>query len=635
MATLELAITTQNESIDKVIASLNKLSAAISRVKAPINDATKAVTKHTSAFKKLDSSVKRIAFYRTIRFAMKQVAQAFIQGVKNVALYSQALNNLDSTHANATMSAFATNLLYIKNSIGAAVMPLLQALVPLANAVADAFANAANAVNQFFHALKGEVGFTKAKKYAVDFADGLGAASGKAKELKKQLFGFDELNVFTEPSSGGSGGGSAMDYSRMFEEAEVTDFFKEIRDLAMSAEWEKLGGTIADKVNEIVAKVDEVKIGTKLGQKVQAFVGTAFGYTKGIDAKKIGEKLSGVINNFVKQIKWEEVGGTIAAGFTNALDFFAGLIEKADTKDWAEAIGSTVTGILDHFQEWIDNVKWEEVGATFFQKVYDFVTGINFTEIAQKFFTALGTFLLGAFKTLEGFLSSVFDKWDEYCGVEADDTGIETAGKWLLGIWNGLVGIATWVYDNVVTPFFNALRGKLGIDKENGEMETMGEDAIGDFLHGLTLKWEDVAKWVKEKVQWFKDQFNGLKDWWSNKNGTFTWTPSMDIKGSVIKGKAFAEGGQPQAGSIFLAGENGSELLTQIGGHSTVTTQDQFTEGMSNIMDNTNTVILQAAQALISAIQNKDMTAVVSIGDRQIVSAYDRGKRLAGASLVE
>lgn len=634
MATLDLAITVQNDSLTKAISTINALSDAISRMKAPITNATKAVQHHTSAFKKLDSAIKRIAFYRMIRFGMKQVMQSFIQGVKHVALYSQALNNLDSTRANATMSEFATNLLYIKNSLGAAVMPLLQALVPVGIAIANAFAAAANAVNQFFHALKGEAVFTKAKKYAVDFADGLGAASGKAKELKKQVFGFDELNIFNSPSAGGGGGGSGMDYSKMFEESEVSDMFQQIRELAESAEWEQIGTLIADKLNTAIEKFDAAKFGSRIGNGLQAAIGTAFGFLTRLDFKQAGAKLAETINNIVNKVKWDEVGGLLARGLTGVIDFAAGYIANFDTAEWASDIGKTVTGMIDHFRDWIGNVDWVKVGQTFFQKVYDFVTGINYTEIAQKFFTMLGEFIYGAFETLQGFLGKVFEKWNAYCGVEAGDTGVDTAGKWLLGIWNGLVGIATWVYNNVVTPFFNALRGGLGLDKEGGGMESAGKDAIKDFLDGLTLSWADVKKWVLDKVQWFKNQFKGMKDWLANKNGQVTWTPSMDSNSyRPSNAKEYAEGGQPQTGSLFWAGEAGAELIGQVGGKTTVTTHDQFSAGMSEIMDNTNTVIMQAAQGIVQAVLSKDMTVINNISDRAIVNAYDRGKRLGGTGL--
>ena len=169
-----------------------------------LKDSMKACTNeakhHASAFEKVASAVKRIAFYRMIRSAIKAVTQAMKEGINNLYNYSAALNSLDAARAKNTMDEFATTALYVKNSIGAALMPILQSLLPVVNAIADAFIWAANAVNQLFHALKGEATFTRAKRYAVEYEGALQGAGRAAKELKKQVFGFDELNIFSAPS---------------------------------------------------------------------------------------------------------------------------------------------------------------------------------------------------------------------------------------------------------------------------------------------------------------------------------------------------------------------------------------------------------------------------------------------------
>ena len=225
------AIEKVSEALEKGAVSSAKMNNALKKAGQNTNlkktyvdlkDVGDASQKTTGKLSMLIASLKRVAFYRAIRTALKEVAQAFQEGTNNLYYYSQALNNLDSARASGTMNEFATTALYVKNSIGAAVMPILQSLVPIVNAIADAFVWATNAVNQFFHALKGESVFTKAKRYAVEYGEALGGAAGSAKELKKQIFGFDELNIFNAPSGGGGGGAAPeLDYSKMFDEAAI------------------------------------------------------------------------------------------------------------------------------------------------------------------------------------------------------------------------------------------------------------------------------------------------------------------------------------------------------------------------------------------------------------------------------
>lgn len=183
----------------------------------------KAVDGVKSAWNGLFGSIGRIAFYRAIRALIKMVTQAAKEGVENISQYSKAVGDLGSygSNANAAMSEFATLGLYVKNSVGAALIPVLHALVPAAQSVANAFVAATNAIARFLSVIGGKATFTKAKMYAVDYADSLKkGAGGAAKAVKEFETGIDELNVLSDKAgSGGGGGADAMDFSQMFEEA--------------------------------------------------------------------------------------------------------------------------------------------------------------------------------------------------------------------------------------------------------------------------------------------------------------------------------------------------------------------------------------------------------------------------------
>lgn len=625
-------ITKDNEKLVKSFRKVQEASKGthkgLSTLKSVLKSCTGEIKHHTNAFTKLGDAIKRIAFYRAIRTAIKAVTQAMKEGVTNLYYYSAALNSLDAARAKTTMDAFATSALYVKNSLGAALMPILQTLVPMVNAVADAFATAANAVNQFFHALKGEGTFTRAKKYATEFGDALGGAAGKAKELKKQVFGFDELNIFNEPSSGGGGGASGLDYSQMFEEAPVAEW---ISKLAESAQWERLGGIFAEKLNTVVKNFDAAKFGSNLGKRLQSGIGTAFGFLERFNFKQVGSKVATALNNAIYEIKWEEVGHIFATKFTAALDFLIGFVSEWDTAALAGALGSFLLGVLNHFTEWINSVNWASFGATFFTKVYDFVTGIDYGGIARAFFELLGYALGAAWEFAKGAISALFQKVKDYFAEKAKECGGSTFLGLLKGIAEKVVGIFGWIIDNVWTPFWSGMLQAFGIEGGlSSKMSEIGKAVVDGFFSGLTTAWTTVSSWIKRVTDGVKNTFSsiieGVKNFKPNANG-----------GSIywgIQGGYFAEGGTPQTGSLFWAGEAGPELVGQVGGKTTVTNQEQFTAGMEDIMDNTNSIIMQAANALIQAIQSKPVPSI-RIGDRDIVSMYDRGKTLAGGALVE
>lgn len=193
-----------------------------------LGNATATATKKTHHFL---ASIIRIAKYRMLRTTLKELTQAFREGIGNLYQYSAAMNSTDSAMNKNTMDSYASSLLYLKNSAGAAAAPLLQMLLPVVQQLVDWFVAGANAVNQFISALQGKSTFTRAVYTMTEFGDQTARAGAAAKELKKTVLGFDELNLLqVDNPSGGGGGASTPDYSKMFEEAEISDTWKKIGD---------------------------------------------------------------------------------------------------------------------------------------------------------------------------------------------------------------------------------------------------------------------------------------------------------------------------------------------------------------------------------------------------------------------
>ena len=220
-------------AIERAIAAIRELShqsvsmgkVKVSVVASDIRDVGKAsnhLPKATSRLSDFGSSLMRIAKYRFLRTIIKSITQGFSEGTQHLYAYSEALNSADAAANKSTMDQYASSLLYLKNAAGAAAGPLLQSLLPVVQQLVDWFVAGANAINQFISALQGKSTFTKAVYTMTEFGDETKKATGAAKELKKTVMGFDELNLL-QVDNGRGGGSSAEtpDYSKMFEEAEI------------------------------------------------------------------------------------------------------------------------------------------------------------------------------------------------------------------------------------------------------------------------------------------------------------------------------------------------------------------------------------------------------------------------------
>lgn len=164
----------------------------------------------------------RVATMRLFRYIIRQITTAFRDGLEHVREYSKAINGLYARD----MAELDNKLLKVTNSLGAALAPAIQALLPTIHQLANYLIDAANAFNQFMALLNGHSSWTRAiDVVAEDFENTEKSANGAAKAAKNLLASWDELNII-QSKAAGSGGGSgkkdAYDYTKMFEE--VYDF---------------------------------------------------------------------------------------------------------------------------------------------------------------------------------------------------------------------------------------------------------------------------------------------------------------------------------------------------------------------------------------------------------------------------
>ena len=137
-----------------------------------------------------------------------------------------------------------TDMQYIRFAIASTLQPVIEFLIKLVYkllSLINAIAQALFHVNIFANA--GVDKFNKTE-------DALGGASKNAKELKKQLAGFDEMNVLQDQSSSGGGGGGiggqmpSLDLSN-----EIPDISEMITKL--SEKWTNLGNEMNKSLHEM------------------------------------------------------------------------------------------------------------------------------------------------------------------------------------------------------------------------------------------------------------------------------------------------------------------------------------------------------------------------------------------------
>lgn len=196
-------------------------------------DAGDKAKKGASGIKVFWESLKRIAFYRFVRSIIREITDAFKTGITNLYQWSSAVNG---TFAKS-MDRIATSTLYLKNSLGAMLAPLINTLAPVIEWIIDRIVDVINWINKLFAALSGSQTYTVAKKVATTWGDAGKTAAGSAKkaadDIKRTILGFDEINKLSKENTGSYGGGSGSassgpNYTDMFEERRLDGWMSKL-----------------------------------------------------------------------------------------------------------------------------------------------------------------------------------------------------------------------------------------------------------------------------------------------------------------------------------------------------------------------------------------------------------------------
>lgn len=209
-----------------------------------------------------------------------------------------------------------------------------------------------------------------------DVGTGLGGASKKAKEFKKQLMGFDEINNITPPTQsgggGGAGGGGALDIGKQLENllqpwdtqmGSIRDKAKEYAENIMNAlgftkqlngEWDWNFQNMSPMVKAIGGALAAIKLApliSKLPVATSLITGFKVALTKlGIWASSAG---AATVATTI---------GAIGLAITDLVIIIKGVVDSWDA--WSNIWSKPINNPFDVFKNFDDSVWvfWENVG---------------------------------------------------------------------------------------------------------------------------------------------------------------------------------------------------------------------------------------------------------------------------------
>lgn len=421
--------------------TIKKASESMSKLKSGVENATSGFSKGFMTILKYGLGIRSLyVLFRRLRTA---ITDSFTQLQNSGAFYETTKSNIDS---------LKNSLLTLKYQFGAAFEPIFNYIAPALQTLINYLITAMNVLSAFFAKLTGNSTYSKVKSVTAAAAKNTGTAADNAKELNKQLQGFDELNNLTSNSgSSGSGGSGSGSESAIYETAQVADTLNgvgeklgKIWDVFKSA-WDEKGEAVITSATTLLKTMKNLAV--KIADTFYTVFTEGYGYKW---LTSVLDVVISILNNI----------NTIATAFSNAWDS-KGYDMVKSIFEMLTSINQTIATVTDSWSK-----AWNNHGTEIFENILQTITNINNTikNISDNFRTAweeagvgdsICDGILTIVEDISGFIediTSATEEWsaslDFYPLLESVDTTIQSIRKFMKQIED----IASSLYKNYILP---------------------------------------------------------------------------------------------------------------------------------------------------------------------------------------
>lgn len=498
------------------------------------------------------------------RMVLAKIMQGIIKSVKD------GFNNLSqySSQTNSDLSALKSGLTQLKNSFATAFAPILTAVTPILTKFIGYISSALTYVGKFIAALTGAKTFTKASAVQEDYAASLNSTSEAAKDAKKQLAGFDEINMLNDNTSSSDSGSGSASPSEMFEEvpieSSITNFTDSLKEAFENGDYAGIGEILGNGINSIFQKANKLISWDNVGNKIISVItGIAQGFNSLVDTidwELIGDTVAQGLNTLLNTIyllitefDWPGLAAGVSRGFNGLVAAFdwgnlgtawsdgvrtvlATLSSAITTFDW-HSLGSGISSAINNI-DWVDmlseaagllsdglialfdliigfadNLDWGKLGRDIWDGFIGIITGIDWGGIISKAFHLLGSAVGGCAALILNFCITMWNSIKQgfesvkakYFEKYMNNLGELTIEGFFQGIEDMLSDIGKWIKENMWDPFVEGFKNAFGIHSPSTKMAEMGNYIVEGFLNGITGIWNTVT-------DFFSTSFDDIKN---------------------------------------------------------------------------------------------------------------------------
>ena len=434
-------------------------------------------------------------------------------------------------------------------AVGNIFIPILTKVLPIAIAVASALQEIIAAIAALFGVTVKSpkwgdaIGSASAGSGAI--ADNMDSAAGSAKELKRYLAGFDELNVLPDQNQGGGGSGAGVGGGDLGLDLPGYDFLKTVTDKI--DEWKKKLQPAVDWITSHLKEIGEVAEGIattflawKISESLIRGVDTLSGFFKNIS--KVGSlTLGGIgfiadLNEFMKALKDIQENGANFSNVSKLISEFAGMVGDIAILGGKYKLGGALK-LVQGVSEIVSAVKDIADNGTNWENANNAIRGLTNITIGIGFLAGrldVSGWAM-AIQGLSSVIAEIATNWEAI--KKGDWSGVDKATL-LIGAIEIMGGIAT------ALDLFSKLKGISNAGSAAQSVSQTAEAAgnLGDAIGGnLSPKMLSLAKNIGLGVGILAEVAAGaiifvgaiaVLGWELSKVGE-AWQPVIDNAGTV------------------------------------------------------------------------------------------------------
>lgn len=476
-----------------VVNQIEKQAPAMAKIEGKVENLKANLSQTTDEAKELKGELGQLKIRKEqtgieeFKNSLKNTGKEIGNNIAQVGRWAMALVGIRSAYmlirqASSTIAQYdeqyAANLEYIRYALAMAIKPILEYIVNLAAQLLQYV----NYIASIWFGLSG--GIFKSADAFKSAKNSLGGMVSSAKELNKQLAGFDEMNILQDNASGASGGGGG---GAIAPSIDISGFG------GKQPEWLDW---IAKNKNKILSVISAVGTGLKALKK-------GLGWVKSL---KLAAAIGGIVYaiqemiDFMKNPTFEHFGGTLQGIGVAIIGIFSGI------PGIIAAVVVIIYGTIIKY--------WEQI-RSFFQSKIDWLTS-KADSVRYYFGNTVGNIYNDVVKALQ-YLLNYFDTYfksikGQFQGLLQFFKGAFT-GDWNKA-WEGLKkGYEAWYQG--MTGMFQNFKNYLNYnivkpigDLFNGVAQLM-KNATSDI-------WRFFTTTINDAVYFANNAWNSIKNFFIN-----------------------------------------------------------------------------------------------------------------------